>query len=238
MKTGDSNTSNDQIGTGNTTIQSVLLNSTYISVTYHTLTNNHPKLYGNVISVWQGTQIGWGSLPIASSPIEKDSQDGDLIVQVPPDKTPPYTVGYGTSGAADAYCAAQTLPATGSPFPMDGTVVTVPYIGTDSILVSFSTPAGNEPKNNENWIGLWLGTSPTYDESNLIVKVNVTSTVSSGSQSLNGLTLLFSTDYTVAYACGARNTDLAAWCAFKTQPYLNYLWQTFYRRLRSGLRKL
>src|SRR5215471_14428528 len=180
-----------------------LLDSTHIVITFKSLPGNRPKDFGNVISIWRGGQQPWTQPPLATVAVDKNSPDGDMIIDlstVQPPAAPPYIVAYGTSASGTAYCALQTLAPEGPAQQTVITQITAPYVGTDSIFAKFTTPPGNLPNLNQNWIGLWVGQGAMYDGTNRIAKFNVTSNLAEGSQGLNGLSLLFGTYYTLVYA--------------------------------------
>ena len=137
-------------------------------------------------------------------------------------------VAYGTSNSGTAYCAGQIVD-PGQPQTPITTQLSVPWVGTDSLLAEFSTPAQNNPRTYGNWIGLWKGQGFTYNGANRIAKVVVSSDVASGSQSMNGLELTVNTLYTLGYSCGPRDEDVAAWITFKTQPFLLSLLRSLFQ---------
>lgn len=219
------------VGWKNTSLTAQLLDATHIGVQFKTLMGNEPLKFGNVISVWSGNQIGWRTpKPVVSVPVPKNTPAGDMIIDLgnePPPGGPPYMVAYGTSGSGTAYCAAQV--AATDDQPSVTTQLCLPWVGTDSLLAAFLTPQGNLPATYGNWIGLWPGQSVRYDGVNLIKKVNVTGDGAQGSQDMNGLTLTVNTLYTLGYACGPRNEDLAAFITFKTEPFLLQFLRSLFR---------
>ncbi len=223
------------IASGTTKISAQLLDPTHIAVSYGTLMGNQPKNFGNVVSVWSGSEIGWSNKPnpIVTVPVPGTTPDGDMVVPLgsqPP--SPPYVVAYGTSNSGTAYCAAQIVPSDPPPDPIT-TQISLPWVGTDSLLAGFITPPQNCPRAYGNWIGLWQGQGITYNGINRIAKVNIDGNVATGSQSMNDLSLTFDTVYTLGYACGPRDQDLAAWLTFKTQPFLRQLLRSLLRMFRQ-----
>lgn len=209
------------IASGTTTLSAQLLDATHIRVKYETLMGNQPENFGNVISVWSGGRIGWGNnpQPLVSVPVRGNTPHGDRVITLPRTSTsggPPYVVAYGTSNSGTAYCAGQVAgPGSQPPFT---TQLGLLSVDNDSLLASFATPQGNLPKSYGNWMGLWRGQAIRYDSMNRIAQVNIDSDAAE-SQDMNGLSLTFSSFYTIGYACGPRDQDLAAWITFKTQPF-------------------
>lgn len=212
----------DIIASGNTKMFAELWDPAHIHVSWQTLSGNQPATFGNVVSVWKGTQIGWGNQPepILTMPVTDNSPAGDMVLELdgtPPG--PPYIVAYGPSNSGTTYCAAQIVDFEKTAEPVL-TQIDLLGEGTDSLLAGFDTLPGNNPKNYGNWIGLWEGESFRYDGKDRIARIDVSRAGAKGSQSMNHLPLTFNTKYTLVYACGPRNEDLAAWVTFKTKPFL------------------
>jgi hypothetical protein len=207
-----------------------LLDMTHIGVSRESLAGNQPNRFGNVVSVWSGTNIGWADKPspLITVPIADNAPDGDMVIDLS-DKTsakPPYMVAYGASNSGTAYCAAQVAGASPPQEPIK-TELGLTWLGSDSLLANFTTLPQNAPRTNRNWIGLWKGDCLTYDATNRIAKVDIERDDAT-SQSMNGLQLTVDTIYTLGYACGPRDEDLAAWVTFRTQPYLLRLLQSLF----------
>lgn len=189
-----------------------------LGVQYSTIPGNQPAKNGNTLALWQSQGIPWGQPPLQKKVIAKDDPTGDQVFQVELQRKP-YIVGYATSDTGTAWAATlQFNPGDkeGKPFV---TSIDLQATGNDSLLAIFQTPKLNVPSANKNWIGLWLGTQPTWDGTNRLKKVDVESSSDTGSQPMSGLKLLMSTTYCLAYAVGPKDSDLAAWVTFVTQPF-------------------
>jgi len=201
------------------TLAGTIMDGHHLGVTYGTLPGNQPAKNGNLVAYWQNTGIPWGQTPTQKQGITKNEPSGDQIFDFPIQRLP-YVVAYGLSDTNKAWAGTiQFTPGSGVQGTPFVTSVNVQAAGNDSLLALFSTPVLNNPNVNENWIGLWQGTQPTYDGSNRIKKVTVTSTIASDSQSMSGLTLTMNTTYCLAYAVGPKDSDIAAWVTFTTQPF-------------------
>jgi hypothetical protein len=200
-------------------LSGAILDPTHVGVIYSTVPGNQPATNGNLVAIWQNEGIPWGQQPMQKQNITLNSPTGDQIFEFPIQRLP-YVVAYGTSDTGTAW--AGTLQFTpgqgvdGAPFV---TQIDIQATGNDSVLAVFNTPMGNIPSSNGNWIGLWKGPQPTYDGSNRIKKVNVNVSTAQGGQSMSGLTLLMNTTYSLAYAVGPKDSDIAAWVTFTTQPF-------------------
>jgi hypothetical protein len=205
-----------------TKVTGLVTSPTSILVRYETLPNNQPGPNGNAIAVWQDTQIPYGGTP---PPVQKKTTTGvsphgsDAFDNLDLQKKP-YIVGYSTGSNLNTICS--TLLFTpgnpeGTPFL---TSVKATEVATDTLIIKFDTPLGNDPKTNQNWIGLWEGQSFTWDGKNRKAKVAVNKTNASDSQPLTH-SLKFDTWYTVVYASGPADTDIAAVYTFKTDPFMS-----------------
>ena len=196
-----------------------ILDAKHLIAAYNTVPGNRPATNGNLVAIWQSAGIPWGQTPMQKQSITKDDPTGDQIFEFPLQRLP-YVIAYGTSDTNKAWAATvQFTPGQGTEGVSFVTSIDVQAAGNNSLLAIFSTPLLNNPNANVNWVGLWEGTQPTYDGTNRLKKVTVTATVASDSQSMSGLTLLMNTTYSLAYGIGPKDSDIAAWVTFTTQPY-------------------
>lgn len=193
-----------------------------MTIDWVSLPDNLPATNGNILSVWQNTGLPWGqgTNPIQKTQIQTDSQYGDQIFEFPIERKP-YIVAYGTSDTGSAWAATlQFNPGSAEGIPVISTIELVQgSLGNNSLITQFSTPPGNNPNANKNWIGLWKGTKVTYDGSNRIAKVDIESSFAQDMQKMNGLELTINTTYTLGYACGPKDSDLSAFVTFTTAAY-------------------
>lgn len=200
-------------------LSGAILDPTHVVVGYGTVPGNQPATNGNLVAIWQNNGIPWGQTPMQKQSITKNDPTGDQIFEFNIQRLP-YVVAYGTSDTNKAWAGTlQFTPGQGTDGVPFVTQIDVSAAGADSLLASFNTPLLNNPNANGNWVGLWQGPQPTYDGSNRIKKVNVTATTAQGSQSMSGLGLLMGTTYSLAYAVGPKDSDIAAWVTFVTQPF-------------------
>jgi hypothetical protein len=218
-------------------MEAELLDATHIGIKRHTLPRNQPESFGNVVCAWSGTDIGWHNqpVPIAAEPVHGNTPDGDMVITLGIGAKPPFMVAYGTSNNTTAYCAAQIAGVTPAPQPLTIQLLT-PAVFSDSLLARFALLPGNAPKTYANWVGLWLGAGLTYDATNRIARVAIDSD-QAYSQAINDLSLLINTTYTLGYACGPRDQDLAASFTFTTGPFLAALRPSRHQVERSNTPK-
>ncbi|GKX27677.1 hypothetical protein SH1V18_01570 [Vallitalea longa] len=203
-------------------IQGTIISKNLMSIKWETLPDNQAASNGNALYVWQNTGLPWGQgqSPLQYDTIKENSQTGDQVFKFNVEKKP-YIVAYSTSASGSSFCATlQFNPGSAEGVPSFTTIELVePALGDNSLIAKFTTPIGNNPKANNNWIGLWEGAKVTYDGSNRIKKIMVESNVSSDTQLMNNLSLTVDTTYTLGYACGPQDSDLTAFVTFTTSPY-------------------
>jgi hypothetical protein len=205
-------------------LSGTILSPTQIGVTWDTVPGNQPATYHNRLALWQNQGIPWGLNPLQEHKIIKNTPSGDQLFDTALQRKP-YVIAYGVSSLDDKQHGAKSWAATVQFNP--GSAIGVPFVteidvagvGNDSISARFSTPAGNNPKANGNWVGLWEGAVVTFDGTNKIATVPVSSTTSDGFLTLNGLSLKIDTTYTLGYAVGPLASDLAAWMTFTTASF-------------------
>ncbi|MCH2223802.1 MAG: hypothetical protein MK066_03455 [Crocinitomicaceae bacterium] len=194
-----------------------IISGKIIALEYKTLSNNNPKKNKNWIAIWQGSQIHYAEKPLRKILITNNNQDGGLAFDSLVIRNLQYIVGYGSSDSIST--ASSTLyfqkgSTIGIPF---STSIKVIDIGPNYIISRFTTPLGNTPKDNDNWIGIWKGKTFSYDGSDIIKRVKVQPNVASGLAAINDLTLERQTWYTVVYGSGQSWSDVSATFTFQTK---------------------
>lgn len=211
----------NQIPHSNKLIGSII-SKNLMTIKWETLPDNQAAKNGNSLYVWQNTSLPWGQgqSPLKYDTIKENVQTGDQIFKFDIEKKP-YIVAYSTSASGSSFCATLQFnpgnPEGESSFTKIELVESA--LGDNCLVARFITPLGNNPKANNNWLGLWEGSKVTYDGSNRIKKVMIESNVSSDTQLMNNLNLTIDTTYTLGYACGPKDSDLTAFVTFTTSPY-------------------
>jgi hypothetical protein len=201
-----------------TTIIGEIVGSDMIAVSWETLPGNLPATNGNLLALWQNQGIPYGQAPIQKKSIVNDTPTGDQLFRQALQRKP-YIAAYGTTDTNKAWAATvQFLPGSTKGIPFVTSIDCV-AVGNNFLVAAFKTPTGNVPSANGNWVGLWEGPVVTFDGTNRIKKVDVTGSTSDGSQEMNGLELKINTTYSIGYAVGPKDTDLAAWQTFTTAPF-------------------
>jgi hypothetical protein len=202
-----------------TEITGLVTSSTSILVKYKTLPGNLPNQNGNVMAVWQDTQIPWGTPPLQKKTVTGNQPTGSDAFDNLGIQSKSYIVGYSTGSNLSTVCSTLTFTpgnVQGTPFL---TSLGVKELDTDTLIVSYDTPVGNDPKANQNWIGLWEGKSFTWDGKNRLTKINVDKNSATGSMVML-YSLKIDTFYTLAYASGAADTNISTSLTFQTGPFL------------------
>lgn len=199
----------------------------YTAMLYEQPANNHCFL-----SIWQDTQIPFGKAGNVTKPITGNERTNSQSFEQLTSGVP-YIVGwgagnkagtndpnYGSIGASISFTPGGNEDANGVVTGvLHQDLITPVLVGTSSIVVTFVTLDGNDPKKNGNWIGLWQGSTLDFN-GNYLQKWDVTSNNSQDSQGLNTTQQIRSgSTYTLAYASGPNASDIVARCTFKTASY-------------------
>jgi hypothetical protein len=208
-----------------------LIGST-VSIDYTAMLYEQPATNGCFLSIWQDEQIPFNKAGnTTKSIIGNERTNSQVFDQLT--SGVPYIVGWGagntpaTSNPNYGSMGASISFTPGGPEDTNNIVngvlhqdsITPVAVGTSSIVVSFSTLDGNNPKVNGNWIGLWQGSYIDFT-GGYLQKWNVTSNISQDTQGLNTtLQIRAGTTYTLAYASGPNASDIVARVTFKTGNY-------------------
>jgi hypothetical protein len=203
-----------------TELKATIVNAESIELNYGTLPGNRPKLYKNWVGVWQGAMIHRGQEPIWKFPVERDEPSGRQILGDLQLQRKPYILGYANSespysiGATVQFTPGQTSEGTyGNAF---STTLSLATYNAQGLVVNYSTPAGNVPVENKNWIGLWSGDLASFSAENLIKKVQITQRSNRSSQAITDILLAYKTTYTIAYGNAGEDTSISASITFET----------------------
>jgi len=190
--------------------------ATTINGNYNTLANNQPNTYGNCVYIWQNpNQIPYGVPPLASFAIPGNTQNGSFSFGGLQVQIKSYVMGFAVGPNVSQICSTAYVPAAGTDWQYFQTMLNVQDLGTDSLTVNYSTPSGNMPQTNQNWVGLWQGDTPSYSNPPA-AKVNVDNNNAVGQAVINNYPFLRSTTYTVAYFMGSKQTMMASSYTFST----------------------
>lgn len=205
-----------------TTLTVTSATGTVISGNYNCLPGDQPSTYGNTVYIWQNANsIPYNQEPLASFPIPGNTQQGSFSFPNLEIQIKSYILSFAVGPNPQASCSTAYVPATGSDFQYFQTTLDVQTLGSDSAAVNYSTPAGNLPQTNGDWIGLWVGAVASYVTAPA-AKVQVGSDTAVGVASINNYPFLRGTTYTLAYFMGGwqatapKQTTMAATFTFST----------------------
>jgi len=208
-----------------TDLKASIINAENIELSYSTLPGNCPKSYGNWIGLWQGSVIPYGRNPLWHSLLGSDDSAGCHILGGLQLQRTPYILGYAHSVSLSSisstvqFIPSQTGEGTlGILFP---TTISLVAYNAQGIVISYSTPSGNIPVENGDWIGLCAGSQASFSSENLIRKVDVTQRSNCSSQALTGISLAYKSTYTIVYGCSREETAIAASLTFETGEILS-----------------
>jgi hypothetical protein len=203
-----------------TELKASIVNAESIELSYSTLPGNRPKLYGNWLGIWQGAMIHRGQEPVWRFPMENDERAGRQILGDLQLQRKPYILGYANSESQGSLSATvQFVPgqtAEGTYGISFSTTLSLAAYNAHGLVVNYSTPQGNVPVENDNWIGLWDGDLASFSTDNLIKRVKVTQRSNRSSQAITDVILAYKSTYTVAYGNSKEDTAIAASITFET----------------------
>ncbi len=203
-----------------------------ISIEYTAMLYEQPANNNCFLSVWQDMQIPFGKAGDPTSLIIGNERTGSQTFQNLTTDVP-YIIGWGAGskeGTSDPNygsigASLQFVP--GGDDDKNGVCrgslhqnsITPVVVGQNSIVATFETLDGNNPKNNGNWIGLWNGSYVDF-HGEYLQKWDVTSKLNNDSQGLNTNEPIRSgATYTLALASGPLDSDIVARVTFKTEGY-------------------
>ena len=196
-----------------------VISASSISIKYYGLPGNQPNSNGNAIAIWQDSQIPWGSAPIKKLTITLNTPTGSQTFDDLSLQSKSYVVGYSTGSDLSTICSTvQFTPGNTDGVPFN-TSIAVQTLDSDALTLRFDTPVGNDPKSNQNWIGLWEGRSFTWDGKNRVAKVTVNKSTANSTMVVP-YSFKIDTYYTAVYASGPADTNISTALTFQTAPFL------------------
>lgn len=200
-----------------TSVTAPSVTPTDILLSYNTLPGNQPSTYSNTVFIWQNPDgIPYNQQPLDSQPVPTNTQSGSMDFPDLQVQAKAYTIGYATGPNVTNICSWVSIPAgMGAPTTFQ-TSLSIPPEGVqpDVVVVQYNTPQGNQPQANGQWIGIWQGTTPSFNVAPLaLVKIGNNNATSQVGLSV---TLLRGTSYCLGYFMGAKQTTLAASFSFST----------------------
>jgi hypothetical protein len=188
------------------------IHPTQIQYRYDTMPGNQPSSYADTVFIWQTSQqeIPVGMPWLNKHQIPNNTPNGDDTFDALKVTTESYLLGFGVGPEVRNICATIFVPAEavgGDPTLWTPAAV-VTAKGTNSVTYQFSMPPGSQPQADGDWVGLWEGQPPSalYGvPPNWFAQVPVNS--SKGNGSINGVTILRGTQYTLGYFKGGFQTS-------------------------------
>jgi hypothetical protein len=201
-----------------TTVNAPSVSATQILLSYNTMPGNQPSTYSNTAFIGQsGATIPYGTKPLGSQAVPTNTQSGSMVFKDLQVQTKDYIIGYAVGSDPGNVCSWVYIPPVGGGENQTfQTMLSVPAGGIqpDAVLVTYSTPVGNTPQTNSQWIGIWQGSIASFTAAPLAQIACSTN----NSQDQIGLPvmLLRSTPYTLGFMMGKKQSTLAAAFTFST----------------------
>lgn len=216
LATLDSNVTHQQ-----TTLNVNFVTGDVISVSYDTLPGNQPNTYGNKLFIWQNdNQVPWGTDPLNQQNIATNTQAGSAVFTGLEVTKNSYIVGYGVGPDVSDVCATAFVPAEsdeseGSEYPTSSLVLSLKFVGTNSVAVGYQGLTGYQPQTEGNWLGMWQNNAASYNTPPQW-KTEPSGDSPGGTAAFNNVTIVRDSAYTVAYFMGTKQTTMAATLTFTT----------------------
>ena len=200
------------------------IESSSITLKYHTLPNTNPNQYNHFIAVWEN-DIYVPPLPsnkfIMEQPIISESIVGAITLNGLDTKNKPYVIGYCVGHEITNVCATVYVPMGEEDIlkhESSEISLKIPAdIPTDALAVNYSVPPGINPQEYKHWIGLWESDCIPYLFNPEPLRCHkIDSKHRESSINISGTAFLVDTNYTLAYFTGLNNVSIACVLHFKT----------------------
>lgn len=206
-----------------------LYSASMIAIELHGLEGSNPRKSGYYIALWQGTQIEDLYRKKAQQSIDLDSKEGSFVFELDQGiNHMDYILGLGINKRdSTSFCSTLIIPKNQEryiPISSDNAFsssVEVVQLGTNSLIISYETPAFNLPKDNNNWIALFSGcfTAHTFNGINLLKKQMISNNLNEGMLAINDIDggLVPNQIYTVVYGMGGGSSGDTEWIIATTE---------------------
>lgn len=205
------------VATKQTTITGSIITARIVTIQYKTMEGNQPQVNKNWVGIWQSNQVLYNTAPLRKKYITGTSSDGDLAFDSLEMERKDYIIGYGVGDSNQTVAATLLIKADAIPLQRGipfATKVEVVAHGNNYLVVNFTTPLGNNPKKNKNWIGVWQGKTFSPDGSNLIFRQEANAVINEDAVAINDLKLTQNTWYTITYSVGSTFQEIVATYTF------------------------
>jgi hypothetical protein len=200
------------------------IQSTAISLSYHTLTDNNPYAYDNYIAVWEyETCIPTDTKPLLEQALVSTDNNGAITIEGLDPYNKPYLIAYSVGAGSNDFCATAYLPGgddlknvvyVDTRIELEDKIVINPH----RISIICTIPFGIDASKANHWINLSeCNCNPYNVPVEPLACVRVTASHSSNFQVLlDGLNIIRDATYTVAYFVDFDTTSIASTLFFST----------------------
>jgi hypothetical protein len=207
-----------------TTLESGPVTGTLVVYNYSTVPGNQPSTYGNTVFLWQteSQAVPVNAAPLASQRIQANTSSGSGAITGVQITMQSYLMAYAVGPEVANIAAVAFIPATGNATGLSmQPEVQVTDVTADGVAYQYAVPAGMQPRQDGDWVGIWETANPSalYTQVPLAVGA-VASNASAGSGWLAAQVQEGST-YTLGYFKGGwaepspRQTTLACTATFQ-----------------------
>jgi hypothetical protein len=194
---------------------------TLLELSFQGVGGRIPNSAGDYVALWQNPgSVPWGTAPSNTEQIVNLTPDGDQAFGGLSMAALPYVVAYSVGPDPDGRNIAAVVPlgVGGTQGPLQAITITTAYVGSTSLVVSYTTPAGSNPQAFGHQIVLVHNQG--YLPSSYVVQTITPSTNSQDYVAFNGVTMVIGQWYTVAYLAGSQPQNVAAMVSFQVASAL------------------
>jgi hypothetical protein len=195
------------------------LSGTTIAIAFTGISGRQPALAGDCVFLWQNPNVvPWGTAPLASTPIESTTPDSDQLLGGLSLASLPYVIAYSVGNDPNGRNIAAVAPfGVGATIgPTQVITVATAYVGTNSLAISYTTPAGTSPKSFGHQLALVKNQG--YRPTSPLIKMTTPTDQSTDIAIFNGVPMTMGQYFTVAYLAGASPMNVAATVSFQVAP--------------------
>ncbi len=195
-------------------ISAKIVNGTTISTEYNLLRGARPKTYEAHMAAWEGPEIPPSGPAWQSEPFPGNATSGSLTFTRQGVQDKWYTVSYLTHENRCTAAATATVK-----WQEEGDVllasINIDNLTGDQLTLGYEVPSNIMPAKCGAWVGLWKGSSFRWDGTGRLSKTSVSQNSNEGSVTFD-YRFQIDTEYTVVYATGPHDSDIATALTFRT----------------------
>jgi hypothetical protein len=195
------------------------LSGTTVEIQFAGIANRQPNKTPDYAFLWQNPGVvPFGTAPLASDAILSATPDGDQGFGGLSLAALPYVLAYSVGPDTRGWNVAAVAPfgVGATQLPVQAITVTTAYVGTTSLAVSYTTPAGTTPLTFGHQLALVRNQG--YYKTSPLIKMATPSDLDSDIVVFNQVPMTMGQYFTVAYLAGSAPANAAATVSFQVAP--------------------